>query len=535
MRTAFQLRQSVKHLYESGQLLKALNFNLYNRYAWPMLSVPGQHPQQHPQQQAFPPQMQQPGLMHHPQTPQHNRHISPMNARTTPQPPHHQVQVPGGPPQHPHPQAAYYNTPTGPRPSPMPSGVPPSAKRYKPSPANVPHPSVAAAAAQAALGAVGGDPVMTIDEEEDTSRGDILDHFSPREIAQTRYTQHHEWMEEVIGSAYPINRITPVDLGLGLAGELEKVTKGILDPPIFPTPKARINDPAKEPKDPKEILAALYSSATAMLTETEEEIRLLALAHSKRMEKIRATSTYRDGELELRGGLGIEHLIPGFNLPHTLDGDSDSEDATAAAAARPVSPVRPGRSVDEIMREIERATSRKVVTAQPVVKYELPAEEIVKMGGVFAQDIHQHQHHHQHQHVDTIMEDDHTHVTTLDDDATFKLDIPTPPTESPMPTMNTSPEGLLEEFQTHEEDAAIGVMDDTIMADFMNVDDMPSKPATPQGVEQHRTPAVATIDVGGSVGAASSTGEDLFTIPPMDGTPSVVGTPSLDLGVGGGQ
>ncbi|KAF8245831.1 DUF1750-domain-containing protein [Wilcoxina mikolae CBS 423.85] len=494
-----------------------------------MLSVPGQHPQQ---QQAFPPQMQQPGLMHHPQTPQHNRHISPMNARTTPQPPHHQVQIPGGPPPHSHPQAAYYNTPTGPRPSPMPSGaIPPSAKRYKPSPANVPHPSVAAAAAQAAaLGAVGGDPVMTIDEEEDTSRGDILDHFSPREIAQTRYTQHHEWMEEVIGSAYPINRITPVDLGLGLAGELEKVTKGILDPPIFPTPKARINDPVKEPKDPKETLAALDSRATEMLSETEEEIRQLELAHSKRMEKIRATSIYRDAELELRGGLGIEHLIPGFNLPHTLDGDSDSEDATTATA-RPVSPVRPGRTVEEIMRDIERATGRKIVPAQPVVKYELPADEIVKMGGVFAQDIHQHQHQHHHQqHIDTVMEDDHTHVTTLDDDATFKLDIPTPPTESPMPATD----GLLEEFQTHE-DANLGVMEDTIMADFMNVDDMPSKPATPQGAEQHLTPGVPIIDAGGSVGAASSTGEDLFTIPPMDGTPSVVGTPSLDLGVGSGQ
>ena len=48
----------------------------------------------------------------------------------------------------------------------------------------------------------------------------------PREIAAQRYTQHHEWMEEVVGSAYPINRIKPVDLGLGLAGELEAITRG---------------------------------------------------------------------------------------------------------------------------------------------------------------------------------------------------------------------------------------------------------------------------------------------------------------------
>lgn len=156
-----------------------------------------------------------------------------------------------GPGPGPHlPQAPYYGTPTRPPPPPQMqpgSGPPPSAKRYKPSPVPVApshaghagHASHAAAVqahASAAMNAVGGDPVMTIDEEEDTSRGDILDHFSPREIAQTRYTQHHEWMEEVIGSAYPISRIVPVDLGLGLSGELSKVTDGLLDLPLVHPP-----------------------------------------------------------------------------------------------------------------------------------------------------------------------------------------------------------------------------------------------------------------------------------------------------------
>ncbi|KAI5852220.1 hypothetical protein BZA05DRAFT_39060 [Tricharina praecox] len=488
-----------------------------------MLSIPGQHPQQqqqhpqHPQQhhpqQVHPQQhMQQPG--YHPQTPQ--RHISPMNARATPQTPHHhQVQVPGPHPHHP--QPGYYTPGPTPRQPPMPSGAaPPSAKRYKPNPANAPHPgSAAAQAAQAiTMNAVGGDPNMTIDEEEDTSRGDILDHLTPREIAQTRYTQHHEWMEEIIGSVYPINRITPVDLGLGLVGDLESVTRGLLDPPVYPTPKTRSNDPVKEAKDPKELLASLKANAVDKIKALEEEMRVMAETHEARMNKIKSTATiFRDAEFELRGGLGLENYLPGLHVPHATDGDSDSEDPSSSLA--PAVAAGTGRPIPDVIRDVEAKTGWKIVPAQPVVRYELPAEEIIKMGGVVAQEIQQHQHHPQHhpQQHDTVMDDDDVHALD-DDDAAFKLDIPTPHTnDSPaadagLESADNTAGGLLDEFQAtrDDDDTALddddAVLDDTIMADFL--DDTLSKPTSPHG--DQTTTTTTTI--------APEQAEELFAMSP---------------------
>lgn len=414
----------------------------------------------------------------------------------------------------------------------MPSGAaPPSAKRYKPNPANAPHPgSAAAQAAQAiAMNAVSGDPSMTIDEEEDTSRGDILDHLTPREIAQTRYMQHHEWMEEVIGSVYAINRITPVDLGLGLEGDLESVTRGLLDPAVHPVPKARINDPVKEQKDPKEILATLRTNTVEKIKAMNQEMRVMTETHEARMNKIRATATiFRDAELELRGGLGLEMYLTSLHVPHATDGDSDSEDGGAAAAAgiAPIIPVGSGRPIEDIACEVEAKTGWKIVPAQPVVRYELPVEEIIKMGGVVAEEIqqqhhrsHHRSHHQQHHHRphrlshhDTIMGED---VPSLEDDPVFKLDIPTPrSSDSPVADasivgVDNTAGGLLDEFQaTREHDDTAGI-DDTIMADFL--DDTPSKPNTPR-VD---LASAASTMVGAAITAAvAESTEELYAMSP---------------------
>ena len=212
----------------------------------------------------------------------------------------------------------------------------------------------------------------------------------------------------------------------------------------------------------------------------------------------------------------------------------------------------------DIWRDMERLSGRRIVPACAVVKHELSAEDIFQMGGVFVQDIQpppppsesplpplpllllpqRHEHEPQHEPqpepdmVDTVMQDGHTGLDG-DDDSTFKLDIPTPPTDSPMleqqdiaaaaatttaaaaaitaatptaatdispntgTTPNTAnptgvPDGLLEEFQVgHEDD---GTTEDTIMADFMNVDEEASKPASPQQGHgsSNATPAATT-------------------------------------------
>ena len=100
-------------------------------------------------------------------------------------------------------------------------------------------PGLARAAAGQA-GAVGhrrgpsvGQGEATLEEEEDVSRGDILDFMTPRDISRMRYEQHHEWMEEILESPYNIFQIVPGDLGLGRKGELEHLTKDFFDAPLM--------------------------------------------------------------------------------------------------------------------------------------------------------------------------------------------------------------------------------------------------------------------------------------------------------------
>jgi hypothetical protein len=446
--------------------------------------------------QVQPPPPPHPMMPAHPQTPQ--RHM-PQGARMTPQPP--QVAM-----AHASPHPGYYTPQRGvPVGAPPSAGVaPPSAKRYKPSPATggVPHP-------QAAINTLGGDPAMTIEEEEDTSKGDVLDVLTPREMAVTRYVQHHEWMEEVMGSAYSTSRIKPVDLGLGLVGELESVTRGLLDPPIYPTPKPKINDPVREEKDPKQVLVEVKSRAAQKIREMEAEMQRMKETHEARLRKIKETSLFKEAEIELRGGLGLEDFLPGLRVQRPVDGSGEEETEEAIAAREPTIPVGNDRPVDDVVSEVQARTGKKIVPELAVVQHQLPEDEIVKMGGVVASAAAAAEQHQQQQH-DTVMGDD--HGTTLDNGTTFDLDIPTPPNDE------TSAAGLLDEFEAA---AASEGLEDTMMDDFMNVADTPSKPATPQHLENNASSIAAP---------AEAAGEGMFVIPPMEGA-----TPGGGLGEGVGD
>jgi hypothetical protein len=402
------------------------------------------------------------------------------------------------------PHPGYYTPQRGvPVGAPPSAGVaPPSAKRYKPSPVAGGIPQNP----QAAINTISGDPAMTIEEEEDTSKGDVLDMLTPREMAVTRYVQHHEWMEEVMGSAYSISRIKPVDLGLGLVGELESVTKGLLDPPVYPTPKPKINDPVKEEKDPKKVLREVRSRAAQKIREMEAEMQRMKEAHDARLRKIKETSLFKEAEIELRGGLGLEDFLPGLRVERPVDGNGEEETEEAIAAREPTIPIGSGRPIDEVISEVQARTGKKIVPELAVVQHQLPEDEIVKMGGVVASAVAAEQQ--QQQQNDTIMGDD--HGATLDNGTTFELDIPTPPTETAG--------GLLDELEAA---AASEGLEDTMMDDFMNVADTPSKPATPQHMENNAPPTAVS---------AEAAGEGMFVISPMEGA-----TPGSGLaeGVGG--
>ncbi|KAL7270394.1 hypothetical protein RUND412_006899 [Rhizina undulata] len=451
-RSSFTARSYISQLLSTGQLPRK-EFYLHDRSSWPVITLPPQQP--HHQQIALQPQQ----VVGQPVTPQTNRHISPMNARSTPQTP----QAPAGPP-------GYY--PAVVRPAPNAAGTaPPSAKRLKPTPPT-PH-SAAAAQAQAAALGVGPDPAMTIDEEEDTSRGDMLDHLTAREIATTRYIQHHEWMEEVLGSAYSISQIKPVDLGLGLRGELESVTKGLLDPPVHPHPKSRVGENVaeeqNEERDQRKILEEFAPRVDAKIKETEDEIIRLETLHRRRLEKIRAGVVIKNAEKKLWGGLGL-------SLPEQSGDESEM-------VPEPSSPGSSIKSLETIMKEVEKALGRKIVDKSMVIRWELPVEEITKMGGVVAEEI---------QTVDSIMGDDsapnnNNQASLPPVEEEFKLD----PAMANTGEHGNTPEQLAAdvavEFPTTAEplQMPLSAVEDSIMEDFMNVDD--SKPGTPNAAAASAT------------------------------------------------
>jgi hypothetical protein len=99
--------------------------------------------------------------------------------------------------------------------------------------------------ARAMPGSSDGAPDTTIETEEDTALGDFFDHLTQRDISMVRYTQHHQWMEQVFSSPYASHQIVPADLGLGLMGELKGLTDGILDPPDMTFAESAGEKPAK--------------------------------------------------------------------------------------------------------------------------------------------------------------------------------------------------------------------------------------------------------------------------------------------------
>jgi len=241
------------------------------------------------------------------------------------------------------------------------------------------------------------DPAVTIDEEEDTSRGDMLDHLTPREISQARYTQHHEWMEEVLGSVYPVSKIRPVELGLGLRGELEEMTKGLFEPPTFPpassirrptTSKAsgeasgidntEEGDGAADNEDDLHMdpatLEEFTRRAEAKIKGLEEEMELMKLVHQQRLAKIKKTGTIREAEGLLRANIN-------FNMFGIVDPSAVVEEAgpVPSGEEREVTPpvATAMKTDEEIVATVEQALKKKIVPKDMVVRWDLETGGVI--------------------------------------------------------------------------------------------------------------------------------------------------------------
>jgi hypothetical protein len=208
-----------------------------------------------------------------------------------------------------------------------------------------------------------------IDDEEDTSRGDLFDHFTPREISHLRYKQNHEWMEEILSSPYSLNQIIPVNLRLGLRGELTSLTEGIFDAPLDPD-KDVVKHNYVGRLDPDKA-DEFRKRAGEHVAQTNKDIEKLKAKHEKRMAKFKKGTLVTVAEKELRTAVtnpsdtGPEY----WRLEGKIDEDDDEIDTTTAN-------IPP--KVDEIIAQVEASLGRHAVAVQELRRmqdggYEEPA------------------------------------------------------------------------------------------------------------------------------------------------------------------
>ena len=151
----------------------------------------------------------------------------------------------------------------------------------------------------------------TYDEEEGTSGGDYMDFLTPRDISLHRYTQHHEWLEEILNSPYDTSQIIPGQLGLGRKGELESLTRDFFDAPIGATPKetfpkAKGDSPIEDSTTPRvgrlEVGKAqdFTKRAKERIAEINAEMEKLKRQHTRRIAKLNRGRTFKEAEQNLR-------------------------------------------------------------------------------------------------------------------------------------------------------------------------------------------------------------------------------------------
>jgi Fungal domain of unknown function (DUF1750) len=197
----------------------------------------------------------------------------------------------------------------------------------------------------------------TLEEEEDVSRGDMLDFMTPRDISRMRYEQHHEWMEEIMSSPFAIKQIVPTDLGLGRKGELEALTSGFFDTPTSVLPEIPANTSSVRVGRMEVIKAEEFTAkATKKVAEMEAELENLKKRHARRMAKLDKSLSLSIAEKKLRTA--------------TVEGVQQSQFDGSEEGSREEVPA----NVDDIVRDIETAMGKKIVPVSIV--------ECVQKGGL---------------------------------------------------------------------------------------------------------------------------------------------------------
>ncbi|KLU84110.1 hypothetical protein MAPG_03155 [Magnaporthiopsis poae ATCC 64411] len=205
---------------------------------------------------------------------------------------------------------------------------------------------------QHAMGGPGGASLLEFEDDEDTSRGDIFDHVTPRDVSVARYTQNHEWMEEVFSSPYRMSQIELPDLGLGLKGELAPLTQGVFE---APGERAEKEVPKKSyvGRLDKDLADEFRKRVDERIEATKAEMKRMEAEHAKTLAAIEKGRLFARAERELRGP--SDNASEFWRLEGRLDG---SEDDGRAGGRR--------KDPDEVAATVEAAVGRKPVEVQDV-------------------------------------------------------------------------------------------------------------------------------------------------------------------------
>ncbi|KAI0889134.1 DUF1750-domain-containing protein [Annulohypoxylon maeteangense] len=190
-------------------------------------------------------------------------------------------------------------------------------------------------------------PDNSYDDEEDTSRGDMFDHLTPREVSLARYRQNHEWMEEILSSPYRMGQIGFSDLGLGLKGELSSLTNG-----IFEAHDRHITEkPSKSSATQlgPEQATEFRKRVADRIESTQAAIEKIKSEHAKKVAKFERNSILTTAERELRLALGD----PGSNSLQLERDIEEGEDSSNRWSSKH------SKRVDEIVSQVEAHLGRR--------------------------------------------------------------------------------------------------------------------------------------------------------------------------------
>ncbi|KAK7924508.1 hypothetical protein PG985_006562 [Apiospora marii] len=184
------------------------------------------------------------------------------------------------------------------------------------------------------------------DDDEDTSRGDLFDHLTPREISLVRYRQNHEWMEEILSSPYRMGQIGFTSLGFGMKGELSSLTDGIFEAQGADAVDHHSTKAAGH-LDPN-LAEEFRKRVDERVASTNEEIAKLKAEHEKKMAKFKKNSLLTTAEKDLR--FAVDDAGPGAITLETRP--EEPEEGSGRWTSKQ------NKSVDDIVSQVEAQLGR---------------------------------------------------------------------------------------------------------------------------------------------------------------------------------